>query len=130
MRHSPRRDREAISHHFDLGDEFYALLLGPSLATHVAVLEEAGFEVRDVEKLREHYALTCRAWVDNLERRWDEAVQLSSPGQARVWRLYLAGAALAFEHRRVGVNQVLALKAGSSGAGPQPGWRHGKTPAA
>ena len=80
------------------------------LATHVRVLEEAGFEVCDVESLRRHYALTCRAWVSNLERRWDEAVRLSSPGRARVWRLHLAGSALAFEHHRVGVNQVLAGK--------------------
>ena len=80
------------------------------LATHVRVLEEAGLEVCDVESLRRHYALTCRAWVSNLERRWDEAVRLSSPGRARVWRLYLAGSALAFEHHRVGVNQVLAGK--------------------
>jgi cyclopropane-fatty-acyl-phospholipid synthase len=85
-----------------------------ALATHVQVLEEAGFEVRDVEALREHYALTCRAWVSNLERRWDEAVRLSSPGRARVWRLYLAGSALAFERHRVGVNQVLAVKPGGS----------------
>jgi cyclopropane-fatty-acyl-phospholipid synthase len=84
------------------------------LATHVQVLEEAGFEVRDVEGLREHYALTCRAWVSNLERRWEDAVRLSSPGRARVWRLYLAGSALAFEDRRVGVNQVLAVKPGGS----------------
>jgi len=80
------------------------------LDTHIRVLEGAGFEVHDVEALRRHYALTCRAWVENLERRWDEAVRLSSPGRARVWRLYLTGSALAFEGRRVGVNQVLALK--------------------
>ena len=85
------------------------------LATHVRILEEAGFEVADVEALRRHYALTCRAWVNNLERRWDEAVRLSSPGRARVWRLYLAGSALAFEGHRVGVNQVLAIKPGSPG---------------
>jgi cyclopropane-fatty-acyl-phospholipid synthase len=85
------------------------------LATHVRVLEEAGFEVCDVEALRRHYALTCRAWVSNLERRWDEAVRLSSPGRARVWRLYLAGSALAFERDRVGVNQVLAVKPGAPG---------------
>jgi len=84
------------------------------LATHVAVLEQAGFEVRGVEALREHYALTCRAWVGNLERSWDDAVRASSPGRARVWRLYLAGSALAFEQRRVGVNQVLAVKAGDA----------------
>ncbi|WP_448619208.1 class I SAM-dependent methyltransferase [Geodermatophilus sp. URMC 65] len=85
------------------------------LATHVRILEGAGFEVADVEALRRHYALTCRAWVSNLERRWDEAVRLSSPGRARVWRLYLAGSALAFEGHRVGVNQVLAIKPGPPG---------------
>ncbi len=85
------------------------------LATHVRILEEAGLEVTDVEALRPHYALTCRAWVANLERRWDEAVALSSPGRARVWRLYLAGSALAFEGRRVGVNQVLAVRPGPPG---------------
>jgi cyclopropane-fatty-acyl-phospholipid synthase len=85
-----------------------------SLADHVGFLEGAGFEVRDVEGLREHYALTCKAWVRNLERRWDDAVRLVSPARARVWRLYLAGSALAFEGRRVGVNQILATKAGGS----------------
>ena len=88
------------------------------LATHVAVLEQAGLEVRDVESLREHYALTCRAWVAALERRWEEALGLATPGQTRVWRLYLAGAALAFEQRRVGVDQLLATRAGSSSAAP------------
>jgi cyclopropane-fatty-acyl-phospholipid synthase len=80
------------------------------LGTTVSVLEQAGFEVRDVEALREHYAHTCRAWVSRLEQRWDEAVALSSPGRARVWRLYLAGSVLAFEQLRTGVNQVLAVR--------------------
>jgi cyclopropane-fatty-acyl-phospholipid synthase len=100
------------------------------LADHIGFLESAGFEVRDVEGLREHYALTCRAWVRNLEDRWEEAVRQVSPGRARVWRLYLAGSALAFEGRRVGVNQILATKAGTGGAttGPwplrRPDWSH------
>jgi cyclopropane-fatty-acyl-phospholipid synthase len=100
------------------------------LATHVGVLEEAGFEVRDVEVLREHYALTCRAWVRNLEEHWDDAVRATSAGRARVWRLYLAGSALGFEQRRVGVNQVLARKAGDA-ADPnplrRPAWGHSPT---
>jgi cyclopropane-fatty-acyl-phospholipid synthase len=91
------------------------------LADHVGVLERAGFEVRDVEGLRDHYALTCRAWVANLEARWEDAVRVVSPARARVWRLYLTGAALAFEGRRVGVNQILATKAaGRSRAAPWP----------
>jgi cyclopropane-fatty-acyl-phospholipid synthase len=93
------------------------------LGDHVAFLEQAGFEVRDVEGLRQHYALTCRAWVANLEARWEEAVRVVSPARARVWRLYLAGSALSFERRRVGVNQILATKAGG-GAWPlrRPDW--------
>lgn len=82
----------------------------------VGQLERAGFEVRDVEALREHYALTLRRWVANLEARWDEAVRLSSPGRARVWRLYMAASALSFERNRIGVNQVLAVRTPESGA--------------
>ncbi|MCC3776904.1 cyclopropane-fatty-acyl-phospholipid synthase family protein, partial [Streptomyces sp. UNOB3_S3] len=86
----------------------------------VAQLEEAGFEVRDVEALREHYALTLRRWVANLEAQWDEAVRLTSPGRARVWRLYMAASALAFERNRIGVNQVLAIRTPESGASGLP----------
>ncbi|MGI5528511.1 class I SAM-dependent methyltransferase [Streptomyces syringium] len=82
----------------------------------VGQLERAGFEVRDVEALREHYALTLRHWVANLEAHWDEAVRLSSPGRARVWRLYMAASALSFERNRIGVNQVLAVRTPESGA--------------
>jgi cyclopropane-fatty-acyl-phospholipid synthase len=71
------------------------------LATTVEALEGAGFEVRDVESLREHYAITLRQWVANLERDWDEAARLTSPARARIWRLYMAGSALAFEGNRI-----------------------------
>ena len=90
------------------------------LSTMVDVLESAGFEVRDVESLREHYADTLRAWVANLEQSWDQAVALSSAGRARVWRLYMAGSALAFQSNRIGVNQVLAVKPGPGGASGFP----------
>ncbi len=85
------------------------------VGTTVSALEGAGLEVRDVESLREHYALTLRQWVANLESDWDEATRLSSPGRARVWRLYMAGAAVAFEWNRVGVHQVLAVKSDRRG---------------
>jgi cyclopropane-fatty-acyl-phospholipid synthase len=90
------------------------------LAMMAGTLEEAGFEVRDVESLREHYALTLRAWVANLESRWDEAVAATSIGRARVWRLYMAGSALAFEANRIGVNQVLAVRPGPHGTSGMP----------
>jgi cyclopropane-fatty-acyl-phospholipid synthase len=90
------------------------------LATTVGLLEEVGFEVRDVESLREHYALTLRRWVSNLESSWDRAVALTSEGRARVWRLYMAGSALSFEANRIGVNQVLAVRPGPDGSSGLP----------
>ncbi|MEU2228019.1 class I SAM-dependent methyltransferase [Streptomyces sp. NPDC018347] len=85
------------------------------VGTTVTQLERAGFEVRDVESIREHYARTLRRWVTNLEADWDHAAGLTSPGRARVWRLYMAASALAFERNRIGVNQVLAVRTPESG---------------
>ncbi|MFJ3787873.1 class I SAM-dependent methyltransferase [Kitasatospora sp. NPDC090091] len=89
----------------------------------VARLEEAGFEVRDVESLREHYGLTLREWVANLEAHWTEAVRLVGRGRARVWRLYMAASALAFEENRIGVNQILAVRTAPDGASQVPASR-------
>jgi cyclopropane-fatty-acyl-phospholipid synthase len=89
-------------------------LLG--LGEMVSLLESRDLEVLDVEALRQHYALTLRAWVANLEANWDAAVAASSEGRARVWRLYMAASALTFEAGDMGVNQVLLQKAG----GQQP----------
>jgi cyclopropane-fatty-acyl-phospholipid synthase len=90
------------------------------VGTTVTQLERAGFEVRDLESIREHYAHTLRRWVANLEAGWDRATGLVSPGRARVWRLYMAASALAFEHNRIGVNQILAVKTPESGASGLP----------
>jgi cyclopropane-fatty-acyl-phospholipid synthase len=76
----------------------------------VSMLQETGFEVRHVETLREHYALTLRRWVANLESAWDAAVAEVGPGRARVWRLYMAASALGFERGDLQVHQVLAVR--------------------
>ncbi|WP_369183571.1 class I SAM-dependent methyltransferase [Streptomyces sp. Y1] len=89
----------------------------------VSRLEEAGFEVRDVESLREHYGLTLREWVANLEAHWTDAVRLVGRGRARVWRLYMAASALAFEQNRIGVNQILAVRATAEGPAGLPSTR-------
>jgi cyclopropane-fatty-acyl-phospholipid synthase len=90
------------------------------VGTTVTLLEDAGFEVRDVHALREHYAHTLRAWVANLEEQWPAAVRLTSPGRARVWRLYMAASALAFEQARIGINQILAVKPLRDGTSTMP----------
>lgn len=83
-------------------------------------LEAAGLEIRDVHALREHYVWTVRAWAQTLEDRWDEVVALVGEGQARVWRLYLAGGALTFEEGRMGVDQILAVRRSEHGRSGMP----------
>jgi cyclopropane-fatty-acyl-phospholipid synthase len=75
-----------------------------------AVAEAAGFEVRDMENLREHYARTLRHWVNRLAARQTEAVKLVGDTTYRTWRLYLAGAAHGFEAGWLNVNQTLLAK--------------------
>ncbi len=101
-------------------DEFINAYVFPDgelapIGTTVTQLESAGFEVRDVEVIREHYALTLRRWVANLEADWARAAKLAGEGRARVWRLYMAASALAFERNRIGVNQVLAVRTPDGG---------------
>jgi cyclopropane-fatty-acyl-phospholipid synthase len=83
-------------------------------------IQRAGFELRDDESLREHYALTLRHWVANLEAHWDEAVRLVGAGRARVWRLYMAGSAVNFERARLSVHQLLGVRVSQDGRSGMP----------
>jgi cyclopropane-fatty-acyl-phospholipid synthase len=80
------------------------------LGTTANNIEKAGFEIRDVHVMREHYVHTIRAWLDTFESRIEEVVAMIGEGQSRVWRLYIVGSALAFEENRMGVDQFLAVK--------------------
>lgn len=86
----------------------------------IAMLERAGLEVRDVQALREHYVWTVDAWARTLEKRADELTALVGEGQLRVWRLYFAGGALAFQENRMGVDQILAVRPGPAGTSGMP----------
>jgi len=86
----------------------------------ISALQDRGLEVRHMENLREHYALTLRRWVANLEASWDEAVAETSEGRAKVWRLYMAGSAVMFEDNQIHIDQVLAVKTPASGRNTVP----------
>jgi len=90
----------------------------------VSRIQASRFEVRHVENLREHYDLTLRRWVRNLEANWDRAVSITGPGRARVWRLYMAASALNFAAGGTQIHQVLAVRAdgGRSGLSLRPDW--------
>ena len=107
------------------GGPFIEAFIAPDMSMRpvgetVALIEDAGLEVRDVHSLREHYVRTVQAWYDTFEANWDRAVDMVGEETARVWRLYLVGGALAFEEGRMGVDQVLAVRPGPRGESGMP----------
>ena len=88
-----------------------------SVLTHA---ERSGFEVRDVEGLREHYARTLRHWVANLERAHDAVVTIADEVTYRIWRLYMAGSAANFDRGRIGIYQTLLQKPAGGPSGLPP----------
>ncbi len=86
----------------------------------VEAAERAGFEVRDLESLREHYAETLAHWLHRLEQRFEEAVRLVGAERARAWRLYLASSSVAFRLAEVSVFQLLLVRPGPEGRAPVP----------
>jgi cyclopropane-fatty-acyl-phospholipid synthase len=78
-------------------------------------MSEQAFEVHDVESLRPHYAKTLGIWSAAFERNFNSAVKASSERTARIWRLYLAGCAHAFEQGWISIYQVLATRRAEPG---------------
>ena len=81
----------------------------------ITEVQDVGFEVRHVENLREHYALTLKQWCANLAGRWDEAVAEVGEPTARVWGLYMGSSRLAFERNTIQLHQVLAVRPDGTG---------------
>ena len=111
----PRSVGERIFRKFWRADAFidkYVFPDGKLTATHsvISAAEGAGFEVRDVESLREHYAMTLRHWVRSLEEKRDEAIGLVGDRTFRVWRLYMAASANAFATAKINIVQTLLAK--------------------
>ncbi|MER7674018.1 cyclopropane-fatty-acyl-phospholipid synthase family protein [Kitasatospora sp. NPDC096128] len=110
------------------GGAFIEMYIAPDMHMRpvgdtVALLETAGLEVRNVEALREHYARTIDAWHERLDEHRAELTALVGEPTVRLWQLYLAGSSLAFAERRMGVDQILAVRPttdGTSGAPATP----------
>jgi cyclopropane-fatty-acyl-phospholipid synthase len=90
------------------------------LGETIGFLERAGFEIRDVQALREHYVHTVQDWLDTFEGRFADAVAMVGEELARVWRLYLVGGGLSFEEGRMGVDQILAVRPSTLGDSAMP----------
>jgi cyclopropane-fatty-acyl-phospholipid synthase len=111
-----------------LGNDFIGRYVFPDgdlvpIGTVVRSAESAGFEVRDVENLREHYAKTLRAWVANLREHYAAAIDATDAHTERVWRLYMTGSARNFALGRLGLAQTLLAKPREDGTSRIPATR-------
>jgi cyclopropane-fatty-acyl-phospholipid synthase len=86
----------------------------PHISLVLESMQRGGLEAVDIESLRRHYAHTLDIWCENFEARAEEAKKLVDDEKFRIWRVYLAGCAYAFEHDDVSIYQVVCRKAGRS----------------
>ncbi|HDL85791.1 MAG TPA: class I SAM-dependent methyltransferase [Candidatus Acetothermia bacterium] len=113
-----RRATDPVPHGPSFSDRYVfpdGELMSISTIQHVA--EASGFEVRDVESLREHYTLTLRHWVRRLEDHHDEARRAADEVTYRVWRLFMSGSAYGFQVGRLNVYQTLLVKPNQGDSG-------------
>ncbi|MDQ6824282.1 MAG: class I SAM-dependent methyltransferase [Candidatus Eremiobacteraeota bacterium] len=92
----------------------------PRLPEMTQAAQDAGFEVRDVENLREHYTQTLRHWVERLEEHEEEARRLVGDATYNTWRFYMAGSAHGFKVGKIGVVQQLLAKRHADGTADVP----------
>jgi cyclopropane-fatty-acyl-phospholipid synthase len=107
------------------GGSFFMTYLFPDcvllpISTTSRLAEAAGFEVRDVESLREHYALTSRAWRRNLEANHERVVAVAGEEAFRVWRLGMAGFSWGQDTGELNLWQSLLVKPGPDGSSELP----------
>jgi cyclopropane-fatty-acyl-phospholipid synthase len=90
----------------------------------MSLMHDTGFEVRHEENLREHYALTLKAWCENLDANWKAAVEEVGIGTARVWRLYMAASRVSFDRNQIQLHQMLGVKLDGTRSGMplRPDW--------
>jgi cyclopropane-fatty-acyl-phospholipid synthase len=85
-----------------------------TLSEVLEIAESVGFEVRDVDNLRIHYEQTLRMWVANLQKNIHSVLKTVSERTYRIWLLYMAGSAYAFQQGNIELYQVLLARPGKS----------------
>ena len=81
----------------------------------IAGMSAQGLECWDIESLRPHYAKTLWQWVERLEANRDAVFAEVGEKVFRIWRVYMAGSAHAFERGWMSIFQVLAGKPTAAG---------------
>ena len=84
----------------------------PHISLALSSLQQGGLEALDVENLRRHYARTLDIWAESYEKYSEEIRAMVGEKRYRIWRVYLAGCAHAFQVDDVSIYQIICQKAG------------------
>ena len=90
------------------------------LSTVIGEMASQGIEVWDAESLRPHYAKTLWEWVKRLEGASERAQELVGEKRYRIWKIYMAGSAHAFDRGWISIFQILGVKPFDTGVTPYP----------
>ncbi len=96
-----------------LRERYAGLQLATRVTDVLRSIEISSLEIRDVESLREHYVLTLRRWIANLDAQRESAIREVGEMRLRAWRLYLLGCAHAFATGQISVFQTLSARGGA-----------------
>lgn len=81
---------------------------------------KAGFSVERIQALQPHYARTLDHWVEALQARHDEAVQIASEEVYQRYIKYLTGSAAHFRSGHIDVMQFTLVKSPDGSVAPPP----------
>lgn len=96
----------------------------PHISKVLYEIAGSGLEILDMEDLRPHYPPTLMHWVRRLEAAREAAIAAAGAERYRIWRIYMAGMAYAFDRGWLSLCQTLALKPLADGPAPRP-WTRG-----
>lgn len=88
----------------------------PHISTVLKAMQQGGLEALDIENLRRHYTKTCSIWTDNFENNTEEIRKIAGERRYRIWRIYLAGCAYAFQEDWISLYQILCVKSKQNSA--------------
>lgn len=82
----------------------------PALSEVLAIAEQSGLYVTDVEVWRLHYAETLKEWRNRFEASLDRVRSIYDERFCRMWRFYLVASEVAFRHNGHVVFQIQLAK--------------------
>ncbi|MFH2231605.1 MAG: cyclopropane-fatty-acyl-phospholipid synthase family protein [Patescibacteria group bacterium] len=82
----------------------------PGIDEITTLMAKQSFRLRDVENLRQHYAMTLDLWLEEFEANLDSVRKMFDEDFIRMWRMYLLGSSTGFRYGNLDLWQLQFTK--------------------